>query len=116
MSKLSGMIRAAQTNERRHIQTPLLNLQISSEEVPTAYSAPMAYVYRMEAIFGHHSVIAFNGKDAELKLKAVRRQVVEDIFGEFRNDIYAIERALFDRDVDTALQAVGTLLKNMYEV
>ena len=116
MSKLSDRIRAAQTNERRHVQTPLMALSISSQEVPAAYSSPTAYVYRMEATFGHHSVIAFNEKDADLKLKAVRRQVVEDIFGEFRGDIYAIERALFERDVDTALQAVGTLLQNMYEV
>ena len=116
MSKLSDMIHATQTNERRHIQTQLANFKISSEEVPTAYSSPMAYVYKLEATFGCHAVIEADKKAVEQKLKAVRRQVVEDIFGEFRGDIYAIERALFERDVDTALQAIGILLKNMYEV
>ena len=116
MSKLSDMIQAAQTNERRHVQTPLASFKVRPEEVPTAYYSPMSYIYKLEATFGCTAVIEADQKAVEQKLKAVRRQVVESIFGEFRDAIYAIERALFDHDTKTAQELVGKLLQHMYEV
>lgn len=116
MSKLSDNIHAAQTNERRHVMTPLSSFSVSSQEVPTARCSPMSYVYKVEATFGCSVIIESDKKAVENKLKAVRRQVVEEIFGEFRKDIYSIQRALFEHDTTKALEAVGTLLQNMYEV
>lgn len=116
MSKLSEMIQAAQTNERRHVMTPTASIDLTVSEANSPLCQPNHYVYDLKATFGCTAVIQHNSGEVQAKLKAVRRQVVDHIFGEFREDIYAIERALFDYDTKTAQEHLNKLMQRMFDV
>lgn len=116
MSKLSEMIQAKQTSERRHVMAPmpaLVDIDYSCTALP---GDPLHYVYEMNVTLGCQAVIRQGSGDADVKLKVIRRQVVEAIFGEFREDIYTIERALMNYDTDKAAQAVSDLYRRMFDV
>ena len=116
MSKISEMIRASQTNERRHVFTPLIGFasSVASEHPRLSQSH---YVYSFKAEFGCHATVQYGAQgELETKLKVIRRQVVEEIFGEFRADIYAIQRALMDYNTDKASELVSNLNERMFSV
>jgi hypothetical protein len=116
MSKLSEMILAAQTNERRYVFTPLIKL--ASSVVPEPHlTYPDHYVYSFKAEFGCNATVQYGAKsELETKLKVIRRQVVEEVFGEFRDDIYAIQRALMDYNTDQASELVSAMHDRMFNV
>ncbi len=116
MSKLAEMIQAAQTNARRCVMTPIASFTSSVNE-PPALTSQVHYVYSLKAEFGCNATVQYGAKsDLDAKLKLVRRQVVEAIFGEFREDIYAIQRAFINYDADKAVELVGAMYKRMFDV
>lgn len=116
MSKLSEMIKAAQTSERRAVIEPLIDFRTTVERAGPA-SYPEHYVYNFKAEFGCSATVKYGAKgDLDQKVRMIRRQVVEYIFGEFREDIHAIERALFDYDTQAAEKLVGDLYRKMFDV
>jgi hypothetical protein len=115
MSKLSEMIKAAQTNERRCVMNPLINFASSATDLPAL--APIHYVYSFKAEFGCTATVQYGAKgELDAKLKQIRRQVVEAVFGEFREDIHAINRALMNYDTDKATELVGIMYGKMFDV
>lgn len=116
MSKLSEMIRATQTNERRCVLTPLIEFSSSvGPEHPRLL--PTHYIYSFKAEFGCNATVQYGAKgELESKLKVIRRQVVEEVFGEFRENIYAIQRALMDYNTEEATELVGNLYERMFSV
>ena len=52
----------------------------------------------------------------ELAVQRTKRQVIEAIFGEFRQDFRSIERALYDSDIETARLMFHALEDKMFEV
>lgn len=115
MSKLSEMIQAAQTNERCHVFTPLIDIRSEVKPTPPCVY-PEHYIYELTAKFGCNATVRF-GDNGELdqKLRMIRRQVVEAIFGEFRENIHEIQRALADYDCATATSAVSDLYDRMFD-
>lgn len=117
MSKLSEMIQASMTNERRAVVTPVASFTSIVESPNSAQLSPIFYVYSLKAEFGCSATVQY-GAEGHLnsKLKVVRLQVVEAIFGEFREDIHAIERALMNYDTDKAMELVGKMHNRMFDV
>lgn len=70
-----------------------------------------------ESGLGCNATIAYgDSAGLEKQLKAIRRQVVELCFGEFREDIYAIQRSLMDYKVDEARELTSKLYDRMFDV
>ena len=116
MSKLAEMIRASQTNERRCVYTPIASFSSMVEDAQPRIQ-PMHYVYSLKAEFGCNATVQYGAQgELDAKLKIIRRQVVEEIFGEFREDIYAIQRALMNYKTDEAIELVGKLHERMFDV
>lgn len=117
MSKLASMIQAAQTGERRHVFSPLVNFKSSVEELPSLNYSPMHYVYKLKAEFGCNVTVKYgNQGELDSKLRMIRHQVVNDVFGEFRDDIYAIQRALADYDTGKAAELVQDMYVRMFDI
>lgn len=117
MSKLASMIQAAQTNERRHVMTPLVSFKTSVESPPSLASSPMYYVYKLKAEFGCNATVQYGDQgELDAKLRVIRHQVVNDVFGEFREDIYAIQRALMDYDTARATELVQAMYVRMFDI
>lgn len=115
MSKLAEMIQAAQTNERRHVFTPLIDIR--SEVHPVNRARPDHYIYELKAAFGCNVTIKFGDHgEADHKLKMIRRQVIEAVFGEFRENLHEIQRALANYDCAAATEAVKDLYDRMFDV
>lgn len=55
-----------------------------------------------------------NDNALELAIARTKRQVIEAIFGEFREDFRAIERALYDSDIETARVQLHTMEQKMF--
>lgn len=116
MSKLSEMIRESQTSERRCVMTPIMRFTSTMTEIPACLS-PIHYVYELKAEFGCKATVQYGAKgELDTKLRIVRKQVIDAVFGEFREDIYAIQRALFNYDTDKAIELVGDLHHRMFDV
>lgn len=60
------------------------------------------------------SGLSYGDKGEEATYR-VKRQIVEAIFGEFRNDIIRIHAALNDYDVDSARDLLAALERNMFD-
>lgn len=117
MSKLSEMIRASQTNERRCVMTPLMSLTSIMESPNTDRLSPMYYVYSFKAELGCEATVQYGATgELDAKLKVIRRQVIEAVFGEFRDDIHAIQRALMSYDTQKASDATDELYRRMFEI
>lgn len=117
MSKLAFMIQASQTNERRHVFSPLVDFKSSVESMPSAMHSPMHYVYKLKAEFGCTAIVQYgNQGELDSKLRTIRHQVVNEVFGEFRDDIYAIQRALIDYDTVKAAELVQAMYVRMFDI
>lgn len=57
-----------------------------------------------------------NGMAVEMAVQRTKRQVIEAIFGEFRQDFRSIEHALYDSNIEDARVMFHALEKRMFEV
>lgn len=115
MSKLSEMIQAVNTRQRVPVMSPLVAIEASVEaNAPATYD--QCYVYNLKATFGCTAVLKFEDPRQSDILRGVRKQVVDEIFGEFREHLHAAERALYNYDTEAALKALQALRNQMFEV
>jgi hypothetical protein len=62
-----------------------------------------------------HDVIYNNDYMAHV-LDKVRRDVIEEVFGEFRLPLRELRHNLYDRDCDKAMETLESLEKQMFNV
>ena len=116
MSKLAEQIKAVQTNERHAQRSPVINIVAGSSEIPPLGSRAEHYRYELTATFGCTAIMEFGTPSVQGILKEVRRQVLDEVFGEFRQNFNEIERALFDYDNEAARKALQSFRQRMFEV
>lgn len=112
MSKLAENIRAFQIDERRSTPSPVLSLDSSIEELPF----PEGRLYRFKATLGYANAFVVEPDAVPNMLRATRTHVVEEVFGEFRENFNELERALLHRDLDGAIRALIVFRTKMFEV
>ena len=102
MSKLISEIHAQQTNIRRAVLPPV---SFVTEVKDTWTQFDHLYEYEISVLLGVRvAVDAKEGKVGDVT-KRVRRQIAELVFGEFREDLVALERIAFEvNDSDTREQ------------
>lgn len=116
MSNLAGLMKATQLNKRIYDPSEV----IAVEQAGTMLRPPgERYAYTFTATFGYTSYLnekAALGAQLEEVLGNAKRSVIEAVFGEFRAPLLSLERALYDRNYDTALEIARRVQKQMFEI
>lgn len=117
MSKLVNKIMATRTNKTKAI-APTLKLfdDICTVEEHIQYnSSTFQNEYEIGIKFGNKCGVNDNDSiNLPRAIDSTKRQVIEAIFGEFREDMLMIERALHDRDNEKAMEALHVLRRKMF--
>ena len=120
MSRVVNAITATRSPNRevRRVQDRLFNDVFSVRDYHTQDA--LEAQYKVEVRLGAQCWISDDVKSSDnnvsYAVERTKRQVIEAIFGEFRSDFRLIERALYDRDVETARIALHDMEKRMFEV
>lgn len=110
MSKLATAIRAAPTNKRfAHNDYTYTESNLSSNNYFHSYTVGVelktsAYVDNTQ------------GDLLTTTIEQCKRALIEEAFGEFRSPIHSIRVALFQRDVEKALDLLYRLEEQMFNV
>tara|TARA_R110000868_G_scaffold543_13_gene3982 strand:- start:1941 stop:2315 length:375 start_codon:yes stop_codon:yes gene_type:complete len=120
MSKVVNAIMATKEDRRRLKQTKLFqDVFAAREDIQT--HAVMEIQYRIGVTLGaqcwvSETEILKNGGALEMAIERTKRQVIEAIFGEFRQDFRSIERALYDSNIEEARVMFHALEGKMFEL
>jgi hypothetical protein len=121
MSQVVNAITAIKGDRRRLKQTRLFQDVFSVREDIAEVQAMTQTQYRIGITLGSQCwvddlAIIRNDNAIELAVQRTKRQVIEAIFGEFREDFRNIERSLYDSDVETARVQLHAMEKKMFDV
>ena len=121
MSKVVNEIMATKTDKVRY--TPLNGLfqDVFSVREDIQDGQHLETQYRIGVTIGAQCWISDLDRvksDTALQhaIERTKRQVIEAIFGEFRQDFRMIERAIYDSDTGTAGKLLHEMEKKMFEV
>lgn len=124
MSQLARAILATDTDQRRLIRAKLSPLfldtfigKATSHEM--THTGDIAYQYRIEARLGAtclvpHLEVARDNNPLAHAINRTKAQVIEAVFGEFRQDIRMIEQAVWNHDTETAGKLLNELERKMF--
>lgn len=121
MSQVVNAITAIKGDRRRLKQTKLFQDVFSVREDIAEVQAMTQTQYRVGITLGSQCWVddleqIKNDNAIELAIQRTKRQVIEAIFGEFREDFRNIERSLYDSDVETARVQLHEMEKKMFDV
>jgi len=121
MSKVVNAIMATKEGRHRFKQTKLFQDVFSVREDIQTLTAGTEVQYRIGVTLAAQCWVdemekLKNDDAVEMAVQRTKRQVVEAIFGEFRQDFRSIERALYDSDIETARVMFHALEDKMFEV
>jgi hypothetical protein len=120
MSKVVNAIMATKEHRRRLKQTKLFqDVFAVREDIQTVAGTEIQY--KIGVTLGSQCWV---DELEQLKsdnalanaIERTKRQVIEAIFGEFREDFRSIERALYDSDIETVRVMFHALENRMFEV
>lgn len=117
MSQLIKAIKAHDTGNRVILKDQFRPLfldmvDIKSETYTIPYEATV--VYKIGVTFGAQAMVSQTGETLHQAIIRTKQQVIQAVFGEFREDIIMIERALYDRDFDAARENLWKLNEKMF--
>lgn len=114
MSKLIDAIEAHQTGKRFPKHTgPLRYSDMIVIDAKAMELTPYLVEYRIEVRLGAN-VRWEPGRDNEPALRNMARMLENHVFGEFRDDIDKIHRALYQNDYDSAVACLEEMRKRMF--
>ena len=121
MSKVVNAIMATKEDRRRIKQTKLFQDVFAVREDIQKDATGTEIQYRVGVTLGSQCWVDQSDlykTDSALihAIERSKRQVIEAIFGEFRQDFRSIERALYDSDIETARVMFHALEEKMFEV
>jgi hypothetical protein len=121
MSKVVNAIMATQEDRRRLKQTNLLRDVFAVREDIQTVAPGTEIQYRIGVTLGAQCWVSevekLRNDDAVVTaIERTKRQVIEAIFGEFRQDFRSIERALYDSNIEEARVMFHALEDKMFEV
>jgi hypothetical protein len=122
MSKVVNAIMATKEDRRRFKQTKLFQDVFSVREDIQKLNSSTEIQYRIGVTLGaqcwvEDSLKNKNGDDViQMAVQRTKRQVIEAIFGEFRDDFRSIERALYDSNIEEARIMFHALEDKMFNV
>ena len=120
MSKVVNAITAERGDKKRYPQSQLFQDVFKVRE-DIQKSPTLEVQYRIGVTLGSQCWVSelenLSRDDAiEKAVQRTKRQVIEAIFGEFREDFRNIERALYDSDIENARVMLHRMEDKMFEV
>jgi hypothetical protein len=121
MSKVVNAIMATKGDRVRHKPSTLFRDIFSVREDIKTEPIKLEIQYSIGVNLGSQCWVSeleqLKHEDAlELAVQRTKRQVIEVIFGEFREDFRNIERALYDSDIENARIMLHRMEDKMFEV
>jgi hypothetical protein len=124
MSQLVKAINALDTGERKAVTKGLSPLFISTFNARALfdegdYKSDIYKVYAIEARLGSKCMVDDSLRNPDTLNYAIdrtKRQVIEAIFGEFRQDFRLIEKSIYDHDVEAAGRHLRDMETKMFGV
>ena len=115
MSKLATNIREFKTNNLKYGDAmPSVNI---TEDYNTIYKVDRLIEYKFGVRFETKGYVAeVNTNDLHRIVDAAKRQIIEEVFGEFRTYFRQIEMLLYQRDVHNALHKLRLFEEQMYSL
>lgn len=123
MSNLVKAIAATDTGERTYIKQKMSKLfqDVFSvrEDMQTTYAPEIAVVYKIGVTLGNQVMVPEfaklqNENALTLAIERTKEQIIEAVFGEFRQDFRLIEKLLYDYDFEGAATALRAMEQKMY--
>lgn len=118
MSRLARTIEAVQTKNREYKIPPLIHVTTENFIQPNHFKSDyILQEYRVEARFGMRMLSELGNDITHThKLRQCKRQIVEAVFGEFREDFIAMFKALSEQNLDEAYNTLEKFHDKMYGV
>jgi len=127
MSQVVRAIEAHDTGNRKLIKESFSNLfqdvfNVKSQIKDFQVNAEVAKEYRISVTIGSQvhvselDLLQEGGDALQEAIHRTKRQVIEAIFGEFRQDLMLAERALYDRDFQKARDYLRILEQKMFGI
>lgn len=124
MSQLVKAIIAVDTGERKHIPKGLSPLFVDvfsgKSEWSTTYDEDIAKVYKIGVTLGcsatvsESTLIREGSTPLEEAVNRCKKQIIEAVFGEFRQDFRRIEKAIYDHNAGEAGRLLYEMEGKMY--
>lgn len=123
MSNLVKAIAATDTGERAYIKqkTSKLFQDVFNvrEDMQTTYTPDIATIYKIGVTLGNQVMVPEfaklqNENALTLAIERTKEQIIEAVFGEFRQDFRLIEKLLYDYDFEGAATALRAMEQKMY--
>lgn len=120
MSKVVNAITAERSDKKRYPQSQLFQDVFKVRE-DIQKSPTLEVQYRIGVTLGSQCWVSeemnLSRNDAiEKAVQRTKRQVIEAIFGEFREDFRNIERALYDSNIENARVMLHRMEDKMFQV
>ena len=122
MSKLSSLIQATLTGDvraARQIATRYIHAGVKVSNSPSQPSLPIDTQVRLNVTLTQEvflSDVAGTGKDRhKCAIKALKRAMLEEVFGEFRSIIIEARAAVYAQDLDRIERLLSKLEHQMFE-
>jgi len=122
MSQLVRAVMTKDTGERRLLTknfSPLFQDVFNMKYTISDYNADqvLGKLYRISVTVGSQVIVSEMDDDLlEHAIERTKTHIVEGIFGEFREDFYRLEKAIYDRDFQKARSLLTEFQRKMYEV
>lgn len=123
MSKIIEAVKATQTGKQIATDPLFDSLAIVKSEFKKNSDYHVGTEHRISVTLGTNVIInesqtirENSGEIITEAMKQIRKQIAEAIFGEFRQDLYLINQAIWNRDFYAANQILNDLEKKMFEV
>lgn len=113
MSKLSNAILAYKTNETRWAPLPVPRYLEVNERYDTS-GITREVLYRICATFGSQ-VWVREGELISPAVRIARENVIEAVFGEFREGLLELTQMIYESDREGALNKINNIIEQMYE-
>jgi hypothetical protein len=117
MSRLAKNLVASETGRQFSDVPPMSTMTVQDAVSDVADNT--AKEYRLEVRLGASTLVsnqpAHESNVFTDAIRATRRKIIEDVFGEFRPLIYQINEAIHNRDWNEANRLTGKLYQQMFE-
>lgn len=112
MSRVSENLKAHRTNNAYAKIDPLSFITFKEESNFLQHCN--LYEYKLSCVF-EYSFIADEFASKAKAIERTKRAIMEEIFGEFRKDLYNLENALYNHDIEAAKKYLADVTNNMFD-
>lgn len=112
MSRVSENLRVHRTNNTYAKIEPLSF--VSFKEEPSYLSPSDLFQYKLSCVI-ESTFIADEFASKEKAIERTKRAIMEEIFGEFRRDLYELENALYNYNIESAKKHLDNVTNNMFD-